>query len=483
MNPLLQKAYTPQYFREHGHALIDLLADYLEAVETRQEETAIPYQTPEAALDFWQKDLEEPLADDPTALFQAVLNRSTRLHHPRTMGHQVPPPAPVAALAGLVSNVLNNGMAVYEMGMVANPMERVVTDLLAKRLGFGENANGLLTSGGTLANLTAMLAARAAKAPTAVWTEGASGDLAIMVSDEAHYCIDRAARIMGLGNKGIIKVPTDDAFKMRVDLLETYYHKAQLEGLTVIAIVGSCCSTSTGSHDDLLAIADFAESHNLWFHADGAHGGAAVFSKKYKPILRGIERADSVVIDFHKMLLTPALATALIFKRGEDSFHTFQQKAQYLWANTQEDWYNSGKRTFECTKFMIALKIYTLLRLYGEAIFEANVDTLYDLGKAFGEMIQARPAFELALPPECNIVCFRIKGENEDTNWNLLNSTIRQKLIEKGRFYFVQTTLRESVYLRVSLMNPLTTPQDLTELLDTIEQESIVYHANNPVLV
>jgi L-2,4-diaminobutyrate decarboxylase len=481
MNPILDNAYSPQYFREQGHALIDLLSDYLESVETRQEDIPLPYHRPEEALNFWQKDLEKPLISDASKLFETVLNRSIHLHHPRVMGHQVPPPAPMAALAGLVSNVLNNGMAVYEMGMTANGMERVVTDWMAKHLGFDGNANGLVTSGGTLANLTAMLTARAIKAPTTVWTEGARDKLAIMVSEQAHYCIDRAARIMGLGTQGIIKVPTDAHFKIRTDLLEAYYQKAKEDGFFVFAIVGSCCSTSTGSHDDLQVIADFSEKHNLWFHADGAHGGAAIFSEKYRPILRGIERADSVVIDFHKMMLTPSLATALIYKKGQDSYHTFQQKAQYLWASTDEDWYSSGKRTFECTKAMIALKVYTLIRLYGEAVFEANVNTLYDLGKNFAQQIKARALFELAVEPECNIVCFRI-NDKSSRDLNVLNAQILQKIIEKGRFYLVQTTLRDTVYLRVSLMNPLTTHQDLTELLNTIEQELVVNHPSKSTL-
>jgi L-2,4-diaminobutyrate decarboxylase len=481
MNPIIEKVFSPEYFRQQGHALIDQLADYLGRVETREEDILLPYHRPEVALDFWQKDIEKPLLDDASELFETVVERSIHLHHPRAMGHQVPPPAPMAALAGLVSNVLNNGMAVYEMGMTANGMERVVTDWMAKHLGFTEKANGLVTSGGTLANLTAMLTARAVKAPTTVWTEGSSNKLAIIVSEQAHYCIDRAARIMGLGTQGIIKVPTDARYKMRTELLEEYYQRATADGFLVFAIVGSCCTTSTGSFDDLEAVADFAEKHNLWFHADGAHGGAAILSKKYRKILRGVERADSVVIDFHKMMMTPALATALIYKNGSDSYHTFQQKAQYLWATTEEDWYSSGKRTFECTKAMIALKTYTLIRLYGEAAFEANVDTLFDLGKNFAQQIKARPLFELAVEPECNIVCFRI-NDGSGRDLNELNAKILQKIIEHGRFYFVQTTLHSVVYLRVSLMNPLTNAQDLTELLDTIEKEIIVNHPPELVL-
>ena len=223
---------------------------------------------------------------------------------------------------------------------------------------------------------------------------------------------------------------------------------------------------------DLEAIADFAERHNIWFHADGAHGGGAVFSTKYQSLLKGIDRADSVVVDFHKVLMVPALATALVFRREQESFSTFQQRAQYLWNSAEADWYNPGKRTFECTKYMMSLKIFTLLKLYGEAVFAAVVDQVYDLGQKFAKMIAKRPNFELAMEPECNIVCFRMVKDGV-SDLNAYNQALRERILEKGHFYIVQTTLRDKLYLRTSLMNPLTTEQDLTILLDELESLTV----------
>lgn len=466
----LQQAYSAENFRQDAHKLVDTLADYLNTAQNQTLETVIPYQSPEENLRFWQEDLARGIGDS-TTLFEEVIRQSNHLHHPRYMGHQVSPPLPIAALAGLLTGMLNNGMAVYEMGLVSNPLERILSDLLASKIGFDETPSGLLTSGGTLANLTALLAARATKAPTDVWEEGHNGRLAVMVSEEAHYCIDRAARIMGMGSEGIIKIPTNHHFQMRTELLEEYYLKAINEGLTVIAVIGSACSTSTGSYDDLDAVADFCQQYNLWFHVDGAHGGAVVFSEKYKSLVNGIQHADSVVIDWHKMLMTPALATALIFKNGEDSFRTFHQKAQYLWANQgSQEWYNSGKRTFECTKLMMSVKIYSILKTCGEGIFAENIDTLHDLAQVFAKFLETNPSFELAVRPESNIVCFRYVGKKINSeNYNSLNASIRQKLLEDGRFYIVQTTLREKLYLRISLMNSLTTIAHLKALLGEIE--------------
>ncbi|MFD2519644.1 pyridoxal phosphate-dependent decarboxylase family protein [Emticicia soli] len=466
MTPNIQKAFSPDLFRQQAHALVDQMADYLEQAQSGSLETVIPYKDPEESLAFWQEDYQQGQSD-VAAFFNKTIQHSTHLHHPRYMGHQVTPPVPVAALAGLLSGMLNNGMAVYEMGLVSNPLERILSELLAKKIGFDNNASGLLTSGGTLANLTALLAARAAK--TGVWEDGTSERLAVMVSEEAHYCIDRAARIMGMGDEGIIKVPTNERFQIRTDLLEQYYKEASEKGLRVIAIIGSACSTSTGSYDDLEAIAAFAQKHQLWFHADGAHGGAVVFSDKYRHLVKGLNKADSVVIDWHKMLMAPALTTALIFRRDDDAFKTFQQKAQYLWANQHsKDWFNSGKRTFECTKLMMSLKVYAILKAHGEQIFTDNVEYLYDLGQTFAKLVKARPNFELALEPESNIVCFRLKSNSADSP-NNLNASIRKKLLEDGKFYIVQTTLADKLYLRVSLMNPLTTEVDLIALLDEIE--------------
>ncbi len=467
LSPLLKQVYSPEQFRQQAHELVDALANYLDDMAHGKETKAIPYQLPEDNLAFWENDFKEGITENPTHFFKTILEKNTRLHHPRYMGHQVGVVAPLAATTNMLTALMNNGMAVYEMGLAANPLEKIVSDVLARRIGWTANYDGLLTSGGTLANLTALLSARAKH--TTVWEEGSTEKLAVMVSEEAHYCIDRAARIMGLGNEGIIKIPVNENFQMRTELLDAAYENAIAKGIKVIAVVGSCCSTATGSYDDLIAIGAFAKKHQIWFHADGAHGAAVLFSEKYKHLVKGIELADSVVIDWHKMLMVPALATALLFKDENDAYQTFHQKAQYLWSNqSSKDWFNSGKRTFECTKYMMPIKIYALLKTYGEQIFTDYVNYLYDLGKHFATLIIANKNFELAVAPESNIVCFRYLPNDHNTI-NQVNHSIRQQLLEDGKFYIVQTTIKEQVYLRVSLMNPLTTTTDLKELLDEIE--------------
>jgi len=463
----LKKAYNTNEFREIGHQLVDLMADHIENIQLNREEQVLTYRAPDEELAFWQKDFAAE-EKDLMSFFQNVLDHSIQLHHPRYMGHQVSVPALVSSLAGMVSDLLSNGTGVYEMGMAANAIEKIITDFTAQKIGYDTTANGFLTSGGTLANLTALLAARKAKAPNPVWEEGHQERLAVMVSEQAHYCIDRAARIMGLGSEGIIKVPTDEQFKIKTDVLEEYLANAKDRNLTVIAIVGCACTTSTGSYDDLNALADFASKHQLWLHIDGAHGGAVVFSQLYKPLVEGIERADSVVIDFHKMLMTPALNTALIFKNGQDAYKTFAQKAEYLWeAEQAQEWYHSGKRTFECTKLMMSIKVYAIIKANGVGVFAENVDRLYTQARQFAAIIDTHPKFELALTPEANIINFRFI-DTDPAEWDRVNAEILREIISKGQFYIVQTIIRGKRYLRISLMNPHTTIDDFKQLLTTI---------------
>ncbi len=462
----MKHIYNSETFRKSGHELIDLLADHL-ATAQQGNIPVLPWETPDNQFDFWEKyDLEDK---NTTTLFKDIIERSISLNHPRYMGHQISPVAPVTALASLVAAFMNNGMGVYEMGPASTAIEKVVIKFFAEAIGYEANADGFMTSGGTLANLTALLAARSVHARTDVWQAGHSGQkLAIMVSAEAHYCVDRAARIMGFGEEGILKIETNERFQMNIESLDNQFEQATKKGFQVIAIVGSACTTSTGSYDDLEAIADFAERREIWFHVDGAHGGAAIFSEKYKSLTRGIHRADSVVIDCHKMLMTPAIATALVFKSSQDAYKTFNQKAQYLWKEAaEEEWYNLAKRTFECTKEMMSIKFFCLMQLYGKQGFAEFVETLYDLGKTFAKLIKKRPQLELVTEPECNIVCFRVYNPELDrAENNRINSRIRQEIIESGKFYIVQTTLQNTVYLRTTLMNPFTSAHDLESLLN-----------------
>lgn len=230
---LLNEIYDPASFREMGYRLIDQLADHWSMVQAEPPARRVfPFEEAAAKRDRWRGQLAAG-TDNPNELFQAMLDESVCVHYPHYMGHQMSPPAPLASLAGLVSDVLNNGMAIYEMGMASTSAEVAAVEWMARELGLGAEAGGFFTSGGTLANLTALLTARSVKAPRAVWTEGSRERLALMVSEQAHYCVDRAARIMGWGEEGVIKIPTDEQFRMRTEELPRYLAEARAKGIRV----------------------------------------------------------------------------------------------------------------------------------------------------------------------------------------------------------------------------------------------------------
>lgn len=475
METLLSHAFDPEEFRREGHQLVDLLTTYLGECREAKPMPVLPPSNPEAMVDFWTNDLKGTgfnLQD----FYKTLIEQSNHIHHPRYMGHQVVPPAPLAALTELLEAMLNNGMAIYEMGPAATAIERVVLRWLAEKIGMNHEADGVLTSGGSAGNLTGLLAARQAMSGYNIWDDGAedASRLAFMVSEEAHYSVSRAARIMGWGEKGVVKVPVNSRMQLDASRLEETLSQAKARGLQVIALVGNACSTSTGTYDPLDAMADFAVANGLWFHVDGAHGGAAALTETYKHLTKGIERADSLVIDFHKMMLAPALTTAVLFRNGRHSYETFAQKAAYLLGNgTQTPWYNGAGRSLECTKKMLGVKVYALIKLYGDKLFSDYITTTYDLGQNLARMVEQEKGFELAVQPDGNIVCFRYRPDGFTGDLNKLTAAVRKKLLDDARFYIVQTSVNGQTYLRTALMNPFTTENDLIALLNLIRELAV----------
>jgi L-2,4-diaminobutyrate decarboxylase len=358
------------------------------------------------------------------------------------------------------------------MGPVNMAMEKNVIKKFGALIGYEEGYDGIFTHGGTAGNLTAMLAARQAKTNYNIWEDGTRENErpGYMISEQAHYSVGRNVKIMGLGEESIVKVPVDSNFRMRTDLLEEIKSSAEKKGIRIISVVASSCSTATGTYDELEKIADFSEKHDLWMHVDGAHGMGVLFSDKYKYRVRGIERADSVVIDFHKMLLVPALNSLVMFRNGERSYETFAQKASYLFQKSQKNlWYNSAIRTIECTKSALGIVAYSAMKYYGGKYYRDYIDERYDLTTAFAKVIRSNKQLQLVTEPESNIICFRYISENiDDMTLNGINSAIRDQIIKEGSFYIVQVELEGKIWIRLTIINPVTSIDDLKSLLKRV---------------
>ena len=295
---------------------------------------------------------------------------------------------------------------------------------------------------------------------------------ALLVSEQAHYCIARSVQIMGWGSEGAWPVATDARFRMDLADLPRAHAAAEAAGRRVIAVVGSACSTATGSFDPLEGIADYCERHGLWMHVDGAHGASLALSPRTRDRLAGAERADSLVWDLHKMMGLPALSTAVLFREERRAYEAFAQEAGYLFDATppQEQWFNLGHRTLECTKRGMGVTAAFLFHLCGTAWFGEQVELMVERTAWLTELIETADDFELACPPEANIVCFRHLGVDD---LDAHQARIREAVVASGSHYLVQAKLRGELWLRCTLMNTATTREDLESLLDALRAAAI----------
>jgi L-2,4-diaminobutyrate decarboxylase len=469
MNTKIPSPFDPEEFRNEGHKLVDILSDYLTRTLKGEEKTVLPWHEPDKLAEIFSFDSGSGDNESFENYVGRILKYTNHLHHPHYVGHQVTAPLPVTALVQFCTSLLNNGAAIYEMGPVAMAMEKNLIRYFAAMIGYSASCDGIFTHGGSAGNLTAMLAIRQNMCDYNIWEEGVKElrKPGFLISDQSHYSIGRNAKIMGLGDESLIRVPYDNNYRMKVSSLQEYKNRGEEKGIKVVSVVANSCSTATGSYDDLEAIADFCENYNLWMHVDGAHGTGVLFSEKYRDKVKGLERADSVIIDFHKMLLVPGLNTMVLFRNGEKSYETFAQKASYLFKKTDEnEWYNSAKRTLECTKSAMGVIAYTAVKYYGANYYREYIDSRYDLAAEFADAIDSTPEMELAVKPDANIVCFRYAPEvHDDNKLNKINAAIRDKIIKEGSYYLVQTELEGKLWLRTTLLNPVTDNIDLKELI------------------
>ncbi len=404
----------------------------------------------------------------------AYLSTTTRLHHPAYLAHQVAVPHYAGAIAALIDSFTNNAMAIYEMGPGAASIEYYIINWLLEKVGWQpaplnmqgahkqDFGGGVLTHGGSLANLTALIAARARVAPE-VWQEGNPPDLALLVPAESHYSIARAAGILGIGRNAIYPLDVDERGRVLPDQLSSVYKRVKNNGKRVVALVANACSTAVGLYDPLHEIGEFCQEHKLWLHVDGAHGASALLSDTYKTLLKGVELADSLTWDAHKLMRTPALCAALLVRDHQTLDHAFKQEASYLFHEKEQPGFDFIQRTVECTKAGLGLKLFFVLAALGERGVAEYIERQFRLTMEAYEYIRQLPDFECAVEPQSNILCFRAKdGGNEE------QLAVREKLTAQGDFYISTTAFNGKRYLRFVAMNPNTTMDDIKRLVSEI---------------
>jgi L-2,4-diaminobutyrate decarboxylase len=484
----IQAAYSPELLRAAGHRLTELLADHLAVVE-RSEGPVLPWCAPpdnvRQATELAAAAEQCPPADRAERLrrfeelVQTMLRRGLNLHHPRYVGHQVPAPLPLAGLFDTVGAVTNQVMAIYEMGPWSTSVERAMIDILGTHLGWQSGAfSGLVTHGGSLANLTGLLTARNVALGDA-WEQGVARPglpPVLVVHADAHYSVARAAGVLGLGTRHVLRVGLDDGRRLDPNRLNDLLRDLRARNQPIIAVSACACATPIGAFDPLPDIADVCQRHGVWLHVDAAHGGAAALSQHYRSLVAGLERADSLIWDAHKMLFVPGLCAFVFYRDAAHRFEAFRQDAPYLFDPTAPGLaeYDSGLKTLECTKRAAVFGLWGAWSLFGPQLFGDLVDVTFRMGRVLYEKLAAQPDFVPLHEPQCNIVVFRhVPAALRDASPERLGQfqfDLRRHLIESGEFYMVSTRLNGVGALRVTIINPLTTPDHLDELLDALRR-------------
>ncbi|MFI0417750.1 pyridoxal phosphate-dependent decarboxylase family protein [Spongiactinospora sp. 9N601] len=450
-------------FAGAAHDTVDSLAAYVEESQAGLPPVLTNRPPGELAarlgLDRWIRE-GGMTAETYRGFLAGYLAAGTRVHHPAHLAHQIAAPFFPAALADFVHGAANNPMALYEMGASAATVEFTVIRWMLEKTGLAGQGGGVLTHGGSLAGLTALLAARAAAAPDA-WRAGTpAGELALLVPASAHYSLARSAAILGLGEDAVFELATDPLGRVLPERLPAALDRVRRAGRRPMALVAGACATGTGLYDDLRAIGAFCREHGIWYHVDGAHGASALLSERHRHLLDGIETADSITWDAHKMLGTSSLAAAVLVRRAEDLDRAFRQEASYLFYGERE--FDTMGRTVECSKAELGLKVFLNLAWYGERGLGEHVAARYATARRLWELAAARPGFTCPYEPQSNIVCFRYGGPDTD------QAAIRARLMAQGDFYLSSAEIAGIRYLRAAVMAPATGDKTLSALLDAV---------------
>jgi len=456
--------------RDIAAKFVAIAADYFEQTRRRDDRVSTSSSPSQLARRF-----DEPLpreAHDVDVVIERlrtqVIPDANHLWHPRYVGHQIAGPLPTAVWTEPVTAALNQSVAVFEMSPVGTVLEHQVISWLCALVGFPSESGGTLTSGGTEATFTGLLAARAAALPDA-WTNGVGADPPVLLCGEhAHYAVTRAGAQLGIGMRNVLAVRSRD-YKLDPEALADRIAEFARDGRRVMAVVATAGSTATGSFDDLDAVASVCDEHGIWLHVDAAHGGSALLSNTHRERLRGIERVRSLAWDPHKMMLLPSQAGTLLVRDARELESAFSQRAPYLFADAHaERSWDQGPRSFMCSRRADALKLWVALQRYGADALGELYDYFCALARFMFEEIAERADFVALHEPEGNILCFRYVGRGGLSNVTLdeVNRELRERYNQSGEGWITATNLDGRRVLRVTLMNPRTTTDDIRDILD-----------------
>ena len=463
---------SPEEIRRLGYAAVDAVAEARAKLEGRP----VFGKVGAGARLFEEPVPEDGMPAEEVLAFvrEHVLPFPMGNSHPRFYGFINSTADPVGITADYLAASMNPNC--WGGDHAAIHVEHRVMRWLAEMLGYPPEAEGILVSGGSMANFTALAAARRAMMPGNVREDGLAGPgrprLAVYASDQVHHCVDKAVDLLGIGMRQLRKIETDENFRMRMDLLERAVAEDRRDGLVPAIVVGNAGTVNTGAIDPLEKIGDFCRRESLWFHVDGAYGAMARLSPDLAPLLAGMERADSIAADPHKWLYVPYEAGATLVREPGRLAATFRKFPEYLATDPESPfpgpaWF--AERGVELSRGFKALKVWMGLKTHGRRGYVRAIENDVRLAHVLAEEVGRRPDFERLAPTVLSIVNFRYRPSGRtlsDADMDSVNRRIANRLLGGGSFFLAPTILKGRASLRVCIVNFRTREEDLTLLLD-----------------
>lgn len=414
--------------------------------------------------------------DQLLAECRSIFDLSRHNGHPRFFGYVASPSTPIGAYGDLLASALNANITCWRSGPAGTELERMVVRWLGSLIGYDNDAKGLLTSGGSMANMIALLIANRRKSGAGtsrqgLWHSGAP--MTIYASEEVHMSIPKAADILGFGRDQVRVIACDERQRMRVDLLRERIEADLREGLRPFCVVGSAGTVNTGVVDPLIDIAKIAAEFDLWLHVDGAYGAPGMLDRGKRELFAGLESADSVSLDPHKWLYVPVDVGCLLFRDTAAAMAAFStEDADYIKTHgySDEEAFAFWDYGVELSRRFRALKVWLTLQYYGTRRIAEAISEDIALAAYLGEVVSNADDFELLAPVELSICCFRYvpKSGMSDADLNRLNERIMELVQKGGRAYVSNATVNGRFALRACITNFRTTKADIEETIEAI---------------
>ena len=420
-------------------------------------------RTSDLKLPMEGRGLEAALDDIESVLRDSVRTTAPGFMNPLWGGLSI------SSIAGeVVAAATNTAMYTYEIAPIATLIESTILSRMAELADFG-TSQGTLTTGGSNGNMLGMLCARQAKLPLSSQTGFDGSKMVAFVSEESHYSFNIASNVIGIGQSNLIKVRCNEHGQMRPDSLEDEIQRAVRNGFTPFAVLATSGTTVKGSFDPLRELASVAHKHDLWMHVDAAWGGSCLFSSRYRPLMDGIELADSFCWDAHKMMGIPLICSAFIVKDAEvlRTVCSNGNTAHYLYLETGED-VDLGRYSLQCGRRNDALKLWLAWREIGDAGWASMLERFMDLADYLEKQVDEHDALEMVSDRMWTNVCFRYVGSSEQGELNRINTELRQRLIQDGRFMVSRSLVDEKIILRSVIANRNITEESLDSFIDRV---------------